>query len=106
MAERAKRRAGKEALLIAAALLAALQHRKHDRSEKEGRMGASVGRFRWAMVLGLIGPITTRIYDLGGRLNHPVAIGGAVVMPGDAVLAGSAGARPRRRWRREKSSAA
>jgi len=33
-----------------------------------------------------LAPITTRIYDLGGRLNCPVAIGGAVVMPGDAVL--------------------
>ena len=38
-----------------------------------------------------IAPITTRIYDLGGRLNHPVAIGGAVVMPGDAVLADESG---------------
>ena len=38
-----------------------------------------------------IAPITTRIYDLGGRLNHPVAVGGAVVMPGDAVLADDSG---------------
>ncbi|MDE2332905.1 MAG: RraA family protein [Rhodospirillales bacterium] len=36
-------------------------------------------------------PITTRLYDLGGRLNHPVAIGGAVVMPGDAVLCDESG---------------
>jgi 4-hydroxy-4-methyl-2-oxoglutarate aldolase len=33
-----------------------------------------------------IAPITTRIYDLGGRLNNPVSIGGVAVMPGDAVL--------------------
>lgn len=38
-----------------------------------------------------LAPITTRIYDLGGRLNHPVAIGGAVVMPGDAVLCDESG---------------
>jgi regulator of RNase E activity RraA len=36
-------------------------------------------------------PITTRIYDLGGMLNHPVCIGGAVVMPGDAVLCDDTG---------------
>lgn len=36
-------------------------------------------------------PITTRILDLGGRLNHPVSIGGAVVMPGDAVLCDDTG---------------
>lgn len=36
-------------------------------------------------------PITTRIYDLGGRLNHPVSIGGTVVMPGDAVLCDDTG---------------
>ena len=36
-------------------------------------------------------PITTRIYDLGGLLNHPVSIGGAVVMPGDAVLCDDTG---------------
>ena len=36
-------------------------------------------------------PITTRVYDLGGRLNHPVAIGGAVVMAGDAVLCDDSG---------------
>jgi regulator of RNase E activity RraA len=36
-------------------------------------------------------PITTRLYDLGGRLNYPVSIGGAVVMPGDAVLCDESG---------------
>ena len=36
-------------------------------------------------------PITTRLYDLGGRLNYPVSIGGAVVMPGDAVLCDDSG---------------
>ncbi len=38
-----------------------------------------------------IAPITTRLYDLGGRLNRPVSIGGAVVMPGDAVLCDECG---------------
>jgi regulator of RNase E activity RraA len=32
-----------------------------------------------------LAPITTRIYDLGGRMNVPVAMGGLVVSPGDAV---------------------
>lgn len=36
-------------------------------------------------------PITTRIYDLGGRLNAPVSIGGVVVMPGDAVICDDTG---------------
>ena len=36
-------------------------------------------------------PITTRIYDLGGRINMPISIGGAVVMPGDAVLCDDTG---------------
>ncbi len=36
-------------------------------------------------------PITTRIYDLGGRINMPVSIGGVVVMPGDAVLCDDTG---------------
>lgn len=36
-------------------------------------------------------PITTRLYDLGGRMNVPVSIGGAVVMPGDVVLADESG---------------
>jgi regulator of RNase E activity RraA len=38
-----------------------------------------------------LAPITTRIYDLGGRLNVPVSIGGAVVCPGDAVLCDESG---------------
>ena len=38
-----------------------------------------------------LAPITTRIYDLGGMLNRPVSIGGAVVMPGDAVLCDESG---------------
>jgi 4-hydroxy-4-methyl-2-oxoglutarate aldolase len=38
-----------------------------------------------------IAPITTRIYDLGGRLNQPVSVGGVVVMPGDAVLCDESG---------------
>ena len=36
-------------------------------------------------------PITTRLYDLGGMFNRPVSIGGAVVMPGDAVLCDDTG---------------
>jgi regulator of RNase E activity RraA len=38
-----------------------------------------------------IAPITTRIYDLGGRLNKPISIGGVAVMPGDAVLCDESG---------------
>ncbi|GBQ67920.1 demethylmenaquinone methyltransferase [Ameyamaea chiangmaiensis NBRC 103196] len=38
-----------------------------------------------------VAPITTRIYDLGGRMNVPVSIGGAVVQPGDYVLADESG---------------
>jgi regulator of RNase E activity RraA len=38
-----------------------------------------------------LAPITTRVYDLGGRMNVPVAIGGAVVLPGDAVLCDESG---------------
>ncbi len=38
-----------------------------------------------------LAPITTRIYDLGGRMNVPVSIGGAVVCPGDAVLCDESG---------------
>lgn len=34
-----------------------------------------------------VSPITTRIYNLGGQLNKPVACGGAVVCPGDIILA-------------------
>lgn len=38
-----------------------------------------------------IAPITTRLYNLGGRLNKPIAVGGTVVMPGDAVLRDDSG---------------
>lgn len=38
-----------------------------------------------------LSPITTRIYDLGGGFNIPVSCGGAVVMPGDAILADESG---------------
>ena len=38
-----------------------------------------------------IAPITTRIYDLGGRLNMPISVGGVVVMPGEAVLCDESG---------------
>lgn len=38
-----------------------------------------------------LAPITTRIYDLGGRMNVPVSIGGTVVCPGDAVLCDESG---------------
>ena len=38
-----------------------------------------------------LAPITTRLYDLGGRINYPVSIGGVVVMPGDAILADDSG---------------
>lgn len=38
-----------------------------------------------------VSPITTRQYDLGGRLNRPVSIGGAVVNPGDVVLCDNSG---------------
>ena len=36
-------------------------------------------------------PVTTRLYDLGGRLNMPVSVGGVVVNPGDAVLCDDSG---------------
>jgi 4-hydroxy-4-methyl-2-oxoglutarate aldolase len=38
-----------------------------------------------------LAPITTRLYDLGGMLNRPICCGGAVVMPGDAILADDSG---------------
>lgn len=38
-----------------------------------------------------LSPITTRMYDLGGAMNVPVSCGGAVVMPGDAILADESG---------------
>ncbi len=36
-------------------------------------------------------PVTTRLYDTGGGFNVPVAIGGAAVLPGYAVLADDSG---------------
>jgi regulator of RNase E activity RraA len=36
-------------------------------------------------------PVTTRLYDLGGRLNMPISVGGVVVNPGDAVLCDDSG---------------
>ncbi|RUT35051.1 RraA family protein [Arsenicitalea aurantiaca] len=36
-------------------------------------------------------PITTRVLDLGGGMNVPVSCGGAVVLPGDAILADESG---------------
>jgi regulator of RNase E activity RraA len=36
-------------------------------------------------------PITTRLYNLGGLLNHPIACGGTVVQPGDVILADESG---------------
>jgi 4-hydroxy-4-methyl-2-oxoglutarate aldolase len=38
-----------------------------------------------------LSPITTRLYDLGGGMNVPISCGGAVVMPGDAILADESG---------------
>jgi regulator of RNase E activity RraA len=38
-----------------------------------------------------LSPITTRLYDIGGAFNVPVACGGAVVMPGDVVIADFSG---------------
>jgi len=38
-----------------------------------------------------LAPITTRLYDIGGGMNIPVSCGGAVVMPGDAILADESG---------------
>ncbi len=38
-----------------------------------------------------LSPVTTRIYDLGGAMNVPVSCGGAVVLPGDAILADESG---------------
>jgi regulator of RNase E activity RraA len=36
-------------------------------------------------------PITTRIYDNGGSFNVPISVGGAVINPGDVVLADFSG---------------
>jgi len=39
-----------------------------------------------------VSPITTRLYNTGGAFNVPISVGGAVVQPGDAVLADDNGA--------------
>jgi len=36
-------------------------------------------------------PITTRLYGIGGAFNTPITCGGAVVNPGDAVIADESG---------------
>jgi regulator of RNase E activity RraA len=36
-------------------------------------------------------PITTRLYDIGGSFNVPISCGGAVVLPGDLVIADMSG---------------
>lgn len=38
-----------------------------------------------------VSPVTTRLYDLGGALNQPIACGGVPVLPGDVVLADATG---------------
>lgn len=38
-----------------------------------------------------VSPITTRMASIGGALNIPVSCGGAVVLPGDAILADECG---------------
>ena len=38
-----------------------------------------------------VSPITTRIADIGGKLNLPVVCGGIVVRPGDVILADESG---------------
>ena len=38
-----------------------------------------------------VSPITTRVADIGGKLNLPVVCGGVVVHPGDVILADESG---------------
>jgi regulator of RNase E activity RraA len=38
-----------------------------------------------------VSALTTRLYGLGGSLNVPIACGGVVVQPGDAILADDSG---------------
>ena len=38
-----------------------------------------------------VSPMTTRVADIGGRLNLPVVCGGIVVRPGDVILADESG---------------
>ena len=38
-----------------------------------------------------VSPITTRLHDVGGSFNVPIACGGAVVCPGDVVIADCSG---------------
>ncbi len=38
-----------------------------------------------------VSPITTRLHDVGGSFNVPIACGGAVVHPGDVVIADVSG---------------
>jgi regulator of RNase E activity RraA len=52
---------------------------------------AEIEQSRFPMWARGIAPATTRLYDLGGYLNVPVSCGGAVVQPGDAVLADDSG---------------
>ena len=38
-----------------------------------------------------LAPVTTRLYNLGGMLNHVISCGGVPVQPGDAILADESG---------------
>jgi regulator of RNase E activity RraA len=38
-----------------------------------------------------VSPVTTRVADVGGKLNLPVVCGGVVVRPGDVILADESG---------------
>ena len=52
---------------------------------------ASIPTWRKNIWCNGIASITTRLYDLGGRLNKPISVGGVAVMPGDAVLCDDSG---------------